>query len=139
MMSNVDEMISLLQSVQRGLDDDIYNFTKDGDCSSCGNCCSNLLVLSDKEKRVIHKFIIKHNIHEIKHIIPTSKQTHDLTCPFRDNENKICTIYPVRPDICRQFICDSEKRVKYKRKKNGQRMNIVLMRDEFYGGKNESS
>lgn len=139
MMSNIDEVISLLQSVKRGLEDNIYNFTKDGKCSSCGNCCSNLLGLSDKEKRVIHKFIIRHNIHEIKHVIPTSKQTYDLTCPFRDNDNKICTIYPVRPDVCRKFICDGEKRVKYKRNKEVKRMNIVLMREEFFGGNNESN
>ena len=36
------DVISLLESIQRDMDDNIYNFTKDGKCSSCGGCCSNL-------------------------------------------------------------------------------------------------
>ena len=37
------EVISFLESVQKGMKDNIYKFCKDGRCSQCGNCCSNLL------------------------------------------------------------------------------------------------
>lgn len=31
----------------------------------------------------------------------------DFTCPFRDEENRRCVIYPVRPMICRLMgVCD---------------------------------
>lgn len=43
------EVISVLESVQKGMKDNIYNFCKDGKCSQCGNCCSNLLPMSRKE------------------------------------------------------------------------------------------
>lgn len=129
------EVVSFLQSVQRGMEDNIFNFTKDGECSSCGKCCSNLLPMSRKEIDVIRRYIQKHNIREGIHIIPVTKQPYDMVCPFRDNGKKICTIYPVRPEICRQFICDNKKRTKYNRKLLGQTREIVMVREEFFGGK----
>lgn len=129
------EVVSFLQSVQRGMEDNIFNFTKDGECSSCGNCCSNLLPMSRKEIDVIRRYIQKHNIRESKHIIPVTKQPYDMVCPFRDNGKKICTIYPVRPEICRQFICDNKKRKKHNQKLLGQTREIVMVREEFFGGK----
>lgn len=128
------EVLSYLESVQRGMEDNIYNFTKDGKCSSCGNCCSNLLPMSKKEIRTIHDYIRKNNIRESKHILPVVNHPYDMTCPFRDNGKKICTIYPVRPEICRQFICDSEKRAKHNRALLKQIREIVMVREEFFGG-----
>lgn len=116
------------------MEDNIYNFTKDGKCSSCGNCCSNLLPMSKKEIQTIHEYIRKNNIRESKHILPMAKQPYDMICPFRDNGNKICTIYPVRPEICRQFICDSEKRANHNRELLRQTREIVMVIEEFFGG-----
>ena len=100
------DVISLLEAVQRDMDDNIYNFTKGGKCSGCGGCCSNLLPMSQKEVDVIHRYIKKHHIKECKHLLPVATPALDMTCPFRDNDKKICTIYEVRPDICKKFICD---------------------------------
>lgn len=125
-------VIYALESVQRGMEDNIYNFTKNGKCSSCGNCCSNLLPMSQKEVDAIHRYIKKHCIKECKHLLPLATPALDMTCPFRDNDNKVCTIYDVRPEICKQFICDNEKRAKYNRKLLGQTRNIVDVRSEFY-------
>ena len=127
------EVISVLESVKKGMDDNIYNFTKDGKCSGCGGCCSNLLPMSQKEVDVIHRYIKKHHVKECKHLLPVAKQAFDMTCPFRDNDKKICTIYEVRPEICEQFICDSEQRAKRNRKLLGQTRNVVDVRSEFYG------
>lgn len=126
-------VISALEAIQRGMEDIIYNFTKDGKCSGCGNCCSNLLPMSQKEVDAIHRYIKKHGIKECKHLLPVAKPAFDMTCPFRDNDKKICTIYEVRPEICKQFICDSEQRAKHNRKLLGQTRNVVDVRSEFYG------
>lgn len=126
------DVISFLEAVQRDMDDNIYNFTKDGKCSGCGGCCSNLLPMSQKEVDVIHRYIMKHHIKECKHLLPVAKPAFDMTCPFRDNDNKICAIYEVRPEICKQFICDNEQRVKHNRKLLGQTRNVVDVRSEFY-------
>lgn len=103
------DVISLLEAVQRDMDDNIYNFTKGGKCSGCGGCCSNLLPMSQKEVDAIHRYIKKHNIKECKHLLPVAKPAFDMTCPFLDTGKSCekCRIYPVRPEICKQFICDN--------------------------------
>lgn len=127
------EVMPFLESVRKGMEDNIFNYTKDGKCSGCGNCCSNLLPMSQKEVDVIRRYIKKNGIKECKHLLPVATPVFDMTCPFRDNGEKICTIYPVRPEICRQFICDSEKRAKHNRKLLGQTRNMLLVREEFFG------
>ena len=128
----MQSVISFFESVKRGMEDNIYNFTKDGKCSGCGCCCSNLLPMSQKEVDVIHRYLKKRNVKECKHLLPVAKQALDMTCPFRDNDKKICTIYEVRPEICKQFICDNEKRAKHNRKLLGQTRHIVDVRSEFF-------
>ena len=127
------KVISFLESVQKGMEDNIFNFTKEGKCSGCGNCCSNFLPMSQKEIDTIKKYIKKNGIKECKHILPLSTPVIDMTCPFRNNDKGVCTIYEVRPEICRQFICDSEKRVKHNRALLKQTRTIVDVRSEFYG------
>lgn len=127
------EVMSVLESVRRGMEDNIYNFTKDGKCSGCGNCCSNLLPMSRKEIEIIRKYMKKHHIKESKHLFPLAKKAIDMTCPFRDNDKGICTIYEVRPEICKKFICDSEKRVKHNRKLLRQTREIIDVRETFFG------
>ena len=89
--------------------------------------------MSQKEVDAIHRYIEKHGIKECRHLLPLAKPVIDMTCPFRDNDKRICVIYEVRPEICRQFICDSEKRAKHNRKLLGQTRNVVDVREEFFG------
>ena len=126
-------VISLLEAVERDMEDNIYDFTKDGKCSGCGNCCTNLLPMSKKEVAAIHKYIKKHGIKECRHLLPVAKPAIDMTCPFRNNDKRICAIYEVRPEICRQFICDNEKRAKNNRKLLRQTRSMVDVRSEFFG------
>lgn len=76
------EVMSVLEAVQKGMKDNIYNFCKDGKCSQCGNCCSNLLPMSRKEVAAIRRYIRKNHIKECKHLLPTANRTYDMTCPF---------------------------------------------------------
>ena len=129
------EVISVLESVQKGMEDNIYNFCKDGKCSQCGNCCSNLLPMSRKEVDAIHRYIRKNHIKECKHLLPTANRPYDMTCPFLDTDKSCekCRIYPVRPEICKQFICDNEQRAKHNRALLRQTRQIVDVREEFFG------
>ena len=84
-----------------------HNYTENGKCSNCGACCSNTLPLDKKEIKQIKKYIEKNNIKPINHVpAMMSKEYLDGICPFRDNINETCTIYPVRPVICRTYKCD---------------------------------
>ncbi len=100
-------MIGTLQQIYEDMEHGVYDFTKDEKCSSCGACCSNYLPLSSGEIKEIKRYIKKHHIKEQKHMIaPTVAPVFDMNCPFLDmsKEKDKCTIYDVRPKICRCFI-----------------------------------
>lgn len=112
----------------------ITNKTCNGKCSNCGECCSDILPIDQTEIKRIKKFIQKNDIKESKHLSMLDTRL-DLTCPFRDNENKKCLIYEVRPDICRCFICsklmpdiEHDKALFYSQK------TTQSMRNVFFGG-----
>ena len=112
----------------------VVDYTDNGTCSGCGNCCTNILPVSEAEIRAIRNYIRKHNIKEEKFLPPVSGPVINMLCPFRSEKERGCNIYPVRPAICREFQCDRAKGM------TGpnpglfdQKRRIVLMREEFYG------
>lgn len=128
-------MIGTLEQVYRDMKAGVYDFTNNGECSGCGQCCSNFLPISSKEVKEIHRYIRKHRITEQKHFIPTADGLQfDLTCPFRSDREHKCLIYPVRPAICRDFKCDNTaKGIKANKDLYHGRFGMVEMREEFYG------
>lgn len=83
-----------------------HDLTIDGRCSNCGNCCSNLLPLSDREIKDIRAYIKSHGIRPQRHLAVLAAPMADLICPFLDDSRDLkCTIYHVRPEICRAFVC----------------------------------
>lgn len=80
----------------------------DGKCSGCGECCTDLLPLSDAEVKRIRQYVQEHNLKEHRHVVFWDKKAIDLTCPFRNNKTKQCDVYSVRPQICREFICSKQ-------------------------------
>lgn len=86
----------------------ITDYTIDGKCSKCGDCCSNILPMSLKEIVVIEKYVKKHKIKR-KRLNVLTNNTQIVRCPFVDltGKEKKCMIYPVRPNICRIFMCNS--------------------------------
>lgn len=125
------------QSLQSYIEMDkcIYNFTKDGKCSSCGNCCSNLLPMSDREIERIRRYIKRNHIKEQKHFIPLKNQTLDLTCPFLDlnGGDKKCVIYEVRPMICKCFLCSEPKGALQYQELYKEARKPINVRSEFFG------
>lgn len=109
-----------------------YDMTVDGKCSQCGACCSRCLPLSSKEIITIKQYIKAHDIKPYRHLFPVSKKAYDLTCPFMDDSKlkEKCRIYPVRPEICRQFTCKADKKP-FKMK--ATRYEVVDVRKEFFG------
>lgn len=89
--------------------DNVQDFTVDGECSNCGNCCSNFLPISDREITRIKRYIERHDVKEQIRCFPTAAPMVDMQCPFRDEITKKCLIYPVRPAICVDFRCDKQE------------------------------
>ena len=121
--------------MQEEFNNGTYDLTDNGKCTQCGACCSNLLPMTAEEIETIRKYIKKHNIKEHRHILPLAKPTLDSTCPFLDDSKSCekCTIYEVRPRICRDFICCPSKRPPIDDLKYKMKCRIVNVRSEFFG------
>ena len=89
--------------MQRYKDLEITDFTCNGKCSGCGQCCGDILHLSKWEIQRIDKYI---KVNKIKCTPRLALVEYDNTCPFRDNKEKKCKIYEVRPEICRVYQCN---------------------------------
>lgn len=85
----------------------VFDLTVNGKCSKCGNCCSNCLPLTDGEIKDIKAYIKEHDIKEQAHGLRVlSGPYRDMICPFLDDSKELkCTIYPVRPSVCKLFLC----------------------------------
>lgn len=94
-------LLEILNDMKHG----VYNFTKDGKCTKCGNCCTALLPMTKDELKTIKRYVKRKHIQIVKHT-----GGFDLTCPFRNDELGICTVYEVRPQICRDFQCDKPQK-----------------------------
>ena len=125
--------IGTMQQIMDDMKSGVMDFTKDGECSQCGQCCSNMLPMSKKECLRIADYIRRKHIGECVHRPPTASPTEDYTCPFRDNARKICTIYEVRPAICRDFRCDKPRKdIQANKDMYHGKYAVVFMRETFF-------
>ena len=102
-------MIGTIGQIIKDMEHGVCDFTKDGKCSQCGQCCANFLPMSEKELKTIKRYVKKHHIKPQKHLMPTVEPTKDLTCTLRNDAERKCMAYEVRPQICRSFLCSNPK------------------------------
>lgn len=120
--------------MKRDYENGVYDFTKDGKCIACGNCCSNILPMSGKEIETIRRYIKKNGIKEQRHLLPIPGKAIDMTCPFLNMGVKLkCTIYEVRPLICREFCCNKDMQP-VKSKIGTKDYAPIFVRETFFGG-----
>lgn len=132
---NVGSYEEMLEEFKSG----VHNKFQNGTCSGCGDCCSNLLPMTDKEIQLIRNYIRVNGITEQKHNIPLSTAALDMTCPFLDmsKKDKKCAIYKVRPWICRSFTCDSWTNPNHiPAKKPKEPLIPRFVRETFFGKEN---
>ena len=109
----------------------VKNFTCNGACSNCGECCGDILHLSQKEIKTIDEYLKKH---KIKATPRCPLVSYDNTCPFRDNAEKKCKIYEVRPEICRVYKCDKTAKEVYENRELTNSNKLPRsMRNLFFG------
>lgn len=125
--------IGTIEQIMADMKSGVMDFTKDGECSQCGKCCSDMLPMSKKECLRIAEYIHRKHIKECVNIPPTAEPVKDFTCPFRDNARRICTIYEVRPAICRDFRCDKpRKEIRANKDMYHGKYAVVFMRETFF-------
>lgn len=83
------------------------------DCGHCGRCCNSISMYSLEYHRIIRDFMQRLPPERIKLLILRAFRfdlrlaeigtESRIRCTFRDDEQKICLIHPVRPFPCRLF------------------------------------
>lgn len=110
------------------------DFTLSGECSNCGQCCSNFIPVFDSEIKRIKRYIKEHKIKVQVRAYPTATVLIDMMCPFRDEITKKCTIYEARPQICRVYKCNKTRNeVAIEMMQYYGKLHRVNMRETFYG------
>lgn len=82
-----------------------------GQCSKCGECCTNFLPITQKEVEAIQEYVIENKIRPQKQILVMQNR---LTCPYYNG--KKCLIYEVRPLICKEFYCYKKPTAEFEEK-----------------------
>lgn len=83
----------------------MQDFVCDG--SVCGaKCCTNILLLSDKEIARIRNYVSRNNI-PLNNPYSIFSQEYIDKCPFVDPNTFKCRIYPVRGEVCKSFTCNT--------------------------------
>ena len=93
-----------------------------GQCSKCGECCTNLLPVSQEEVDIIQKYVIENKIRPQKQMLVMQNR---LTCPYYNG--KKCLIYEVRPLICKEFYCYKKPTAEIAKKYSAREYIIVDM------------
>ena len=92
-------VIEILKNIAEG-NIEITDNSICGNCSKCGECCTNFLPVSQKEVEKIQKYVIENKIRPQKQMLVMQNR---LSCPYYDG--KKCLVYEVRPLICKEFYC----------------------------------
>lgn len=86
-----------------------YKIIQDSKCRCCGSCCINsgLVILTRDEFSDIAKYL-EVNVEELSRRIEARIEEDSIKicgvpCPFFVKTSKQCRIYPVRPEVCREF------------------------------------
>ena len=75
-----------------------------GRCSGCGECCSDILPLTEAEIARLKSFVKTRHFKAHTHLCAPCTATYDMTCPFLTPQHK-CAVYDIRPQVCRLFKC----------------------------------
>jgi hypothetical protein len=116
------------------------DYTVDGKCSGCGQCCSNFLPMTEAEIQHIRQIVRRRGLKPHTRIVIPMAHPYDATCPFLDGENR-CGIYEDRPFICQSFICSKPARdylAPDERRWYAQNPRTVAVREEFFGERSTS-
>lgn len=80
------------------------DFTCNGICSKCGECCGAILPLDQEDVDKMSDYVLENKIHSIT---ATLIMQNKLQCPYyTGNKEKGCAIYPARPKVCKLYKCD---------------------------------
>lgn len=122
---------SIADFIEDGLKDEVTDFNNPS-CTNCNECCSMGVMLLPEEYKKLKKYLLNDNTGKtiyndaVNRIKKYSKGgTIYWMCPF-SNSNKKCSIYNIRPSICRDFHCKKELSENYNRAKYEEKEHFIM-------------
>lgn len=79
------------------------DFTCNGKCSKCGECCGSILPIDQDDANKIQDYVVENSIFPQRQALV---MRNELQCPYYTG-NK-CAIYEARPKICRYYQCNKK-------------------------------
>ena len=102
---------------------EIKNNCVGGSCSRCGECCTGFsLPLAKVEAHELWLYVKSRNIQRLNRgwladvEVGRPLSSVDIRCCFYDSVARCCTVYDVRPQVCRGFCCSLSEEEVEKRK-----------------------
>ena len=81
-------------------------------CEKCGECCRNCdpIFLTEKDAYILRKNLGKEVMHYLVRYRNGWKIKKTRPCIFFDEQTNLCTIYEIRPSVCRLFPLTEDKK-----------------------------
>lgn len=109
----------------------VNDFYKEGKCSRCGECCTPFIPITNKEYKIIKKYIKDNDIQKENLI---DGENVYVRCCFYNRKEKKCNIYEVRPEVCRRFkCCNSMQQINARKKYFNDRADINKVGTKIQG------
>lgn len=102
-----------------------------GKCSRCGECCTPFIPITNKEYKIIKKYIKENNIQCENQADGNNVY---ITCCFYNRKERKCNIYEVRPEVCRRFrCCNTMQQINARKKYFNDRADINKLGGKIQG------
>lgn len=95
--------ISKISKIVKDTEHSIKDFTLNGKCSKCGECCGSVIPINQEDVNRLQEYVVYHKVRPQKQILI---MTNKLRCPYYNGQK--CLIYEARPTICREFVCNKK-------------------------------
>lgn len=127
--------MSGLEYLKQSVEDKTINM-QNPTCIACNECCSMDVILTLEEHEKIEAYL-----HTPEGVIHFKRMKNKIKrynhrgivyglCPFTDDTTKRCTIYEMRPSICRAYHCGLEDAVIKENRKTHEKAKSI--RDLFF-------
>lgn len=77
---------------------------ENGNCNGCSECCNVFVPITKKELKLLKRLLTKKVLKRYK----KSKDDYSINCKCPFSTDKGCSIYNLRPSICKQYHCKKE-------------------------------
>lgn len=119
-MAEIKSFQDYMDDLEKDEDTDMNNPS----CIACNECCTATATITMEEYKTLQEYFTTDkqgrklfNIGKNKIKKHLRKGVIYMMCPLTNDENKKCSIYDMRPEICKLYHCSKELKGDYDKRK----------------------